>query len=185
MQYSDKFVVPQVENVSEYLKLFSLSRTFCHLFFRKDAEIDHIPELEQISAITGVDIQPIYQMETYQEEEELGYWLGLAEGMDESERQAIFLAAEKNRKELDGNIQLIQKTVGNLITALSCISDIPNRLAPTEVDVLDNSTYFSKFNTDTGDGYLDNNFGQDLRNFKRFLDSAIDAGATIVWFGFG
>jgi hypothetical protein len=58
-------------------------------------------------------------------------------------------------------------------------------LAPTDYDVLDNNNYFSNFNTDKGDGYIGNNFGRDLRNFKQYLEFAREKGATTVFFAYG
>jgi hypothetical protein len=48
-----------------------------------------------------------------------------------------------------------------------------------------NSFYFSDFKIDKGDSYMGNNFGQDLRNFKRFLEFAKENGRTTVWFQYG
>jgi len=42
-----------------------------------------------------------------------------------------------------------------------------------------------KYFIDKGDGYLNNNFGQDLRNFKRFVEFAKKRGATTVYFRYG
>ena len=45
--------------------------------------------------------------------------------------------------------------------------------------------YFSDFNKDKGEGYIGNNFGQDMRNFKRFIDYAIDRNSETIWFEYG
>ncbi|MGH1335865.1 MAG: hypothetical protein ACRBFS_07025 [Aureispira sp.] len=42
-------------------------------------------------------------------------------------------------------------------------------LAPTARDTLGRATYFADFTKDVGKGYIGNNFGQDLRNFQRYL----------------
>jgi hypothetical protein len=48
-----------------------------------------------------------------------------------------------------------------------------------------NEDYFSEFQIDKGDGYIGNNFGRDLRNFKKFLEYAKEKGTTTVWFDYG
>ena len=72
-----------------------------------------------------------------------------------------------------------------MIDKLGVINNLPALLLKTEFDVLNNEIYFSNFNDDPGDGYIGNNFGQDLRNFKRFILYARENGAKTVWFSYG
>ena len=63
-------------------------------------------------------------------------------------------------------------------------------MAPTLLQLLDSQwhtegEYFSDFLLDKGDGYINNNFGQDLRNFRRFLEHAKRHGSTTVFFQYG
>ena len=76
-------------------------------------------------------------------------------------------------------------TISSLIEKLSKIEDLNKLLLPTNRDTLDSDDYFSNFNIDKEDSYIRNNFGQDLRNFKRFLEFAKENGAKTVWFMFG
>ena len=72
-----------------------------------------------------------------------------------------------------------------MIEKLSTVNNLPSLLLPTDFDSLGSEEYFSSFNIDKGEGYIGNNFGQDLRNFKRFLEFAKERGTTTVWFNYG
>jgi len=160
----------------------SLSRTFCYLMCRQ-YEIEEESELDQIGRIAGVDIGYLYEMEKYPDEEELKFILSTAES--EEEKQNIISKAEENKENLKGNIDKAFNLVHNLIDKLNKIANLPGLLNPTDHDTLGNDAYFSDFNVDKGDGYIGNNFGQDLRNFKRFLELAKSKGTTTVWFTYG
>jgi hypothetical protein len=161
---------------------FSLSRTFCYLMCRKDV-IDHEPELDQIGQLTGINIKPLYEMENYLEEEGLEFFISTAES--DEEKQRIISKAEKDKENLKDNIDKILNLVNNLIDKLNSIENLPSLLKPTNHDTLGNDEYFSDFKKDKGVGYIGNNFGQDLRNFKRFLEFAKSKGRTSVWFNYG
>ena len=163
---------------------FSLSREFCNLISRRNVT-EHEAELDQIGKITGTDVSPIYEMEENPDDEgELYYYLDQAE--TEEERQKILAKAEEDSVEkLSGNIDKVLFTIDKLIGKLSTIENLPDRLIQTDFDTLNNAVYFSDFNIDKGKGYIDNNFGQDLRNFKRFLEFAKAQGTKTVWFVYG
>lgn len=161
---------------------YSLSRTFCNFMSRQNV-ISHEPELDQIGKITGVDISSIYEMESYPEEEGLEFFLEMAES--EEEKQKILKKADEDKAKLQGNINKVLKTITELIEKLNSVSNIPELLQPTDFDSLGNEKYFSSFKVDKGEGYIGNNFGQDLRNFKRFLEFAQKRGTTTVWFNYG
>ena len=160
-----------------------LSRIFCNFMCRKES-CPGIPELEQIGEITGVDVKPIYEMES----NDGGDW-----GMDistilslfETEKEKeMYLAQMKQRDEkMQGNIDKVLKTIDALIDKLSQIDNLPQRLNHYGWDSIGYDEYFTEFNTDKGD--LHPNFGQDLRNFKRFLEYAKDKGATTVYLSYG
>ena len=163
---------------NNFFNLHSLSRTFCNLICRK--HMVEIPELNQIGKITNIDIEVIYQMEEYPNEDELEYELEIAE--NESERIEILKTAEYNKSKLNGNLKIVLETISKLIISLGKIEKIQELLNDNEEDTLDNKTYFSDFNQNKGQGYIDNNFGQDLRNFERFLIFAKGKGANTTWF---
>lgn len=173
------------DNYDEYnsrRKYHSLSRTFCNFICRQNV-INHEPELEQIGTITGIDITPIYEMENYPSEESL-YW-DLEGAENENEKSEILKAAEESRKKLRDNIDKISNTINELIDKLNSIDKLPELLVATDFDTLDNEAYFADFGIDKGDGYINNNFGQDLRNFQRFLEFSKAKGARTVWFSYG
>lgn len=160
----------------------SLSREFCNFMSRQHV-VEHEPELNQIGKITGVDISCLCEMETYPGVDEMEYLLETAES--EQEKQKIIAEAEKSKEKLNGNIDKVLFTIKSLIEKLNNIDNLPNLLIETDFDTLNNSEYFSDFTIDKGQGYIDNNFGQDLRNFKRFLEYAKEMGSETIWFVYG
>jgi len=169
---------------NNYFNKHSLSRTFCNLMCRQNV-INGEPELDQIGRITGVDITPIYKMETYGSDnnEELEFFLEVAES--EEEKQKLLSEAIQRKEDLKGNIESIEFTIDALINKLQSIDKLPTLLNDHGHDTLGYNKYFTDFNIDKGEGYIGNNFGQDLRNFQRFLAYAKSEGATTAYFNYG
>jgi hypothetical protein len=159
----------------------NLSRTFCNLMCRKDAIVGE-PELDQISRLVNVDVSPLYDMEKYVLEEDLQSWL---EYEDEEDRPAFIQRVEIDRASLEGNIDLVYHIINTLLIRLERINNLPNLLNDNGDDVLNNKVYFADFNLDKGEGYIGNNFGQDLRNFQSFLEYAKRHNSTTVFFVYG
>ncbi|NRT17173.1 hypothetical protein HNP99_003552 [Flavobacterium sp. 28A] len=176
--YEDVFDKNYHQNDDENFNKHSLSRTFCNFICRKEV-IETEPELDQIGKIVAVDISAIYEMENYVDIEEL------AEYIDEDESEDEIIKAELNNTKLEGNIKKFLNTVSELISKLNEIENLPKLLLNTEFDTLNNDVYFSSFTIDKGKGYIDNNFGQDLRNFKNFLEYCLKKETKTVWFVFG
>jgi hypothetical protein len=166
---------------NDYQNKHNLSRTFCNFMCRKNV-IEHEPELEQIGRITGVDITPLLEMEDYPDEETVGFLLHDAETEDEEQKVMAKVAAD--REKLQGNIDKVSMTINKLIDKLDHVDDLAALLLPTDFYSLEEN-YFTDFKTDKGKGYIGNNFGQDLRNFARFLEYAKNNGAKTVWFQYG
>ncbi|MBO3272352.1 hypothetical protein [Hymenobacter defluvii] len=160
----------------------SLSRTFCNLMSRR-AVVEGEPELEQIGRLTGVDITPLYDMENYPDDNFLRGELEYAE--DDKERKKILQRAEADKAQLDGNLEAVTALIDQLLTKLPQLEDLPSRLNDHGYDTLRNKSYFADFTQNPGDGYIRNNFGQDLRNFRRFLTHAQEHGSTTVYFVYG
>ncbi|MBL1231372.1 MAG: hypothetical protein COA31_001495 [Flavobacteriales bacterium] len=177
--YEKLYLDDYYDEKKDYFNKHSLSRTFCNLMCRQNV-VNHEPELDQIGKITGVDISPIYEMQSYPEEEVLEFYLETAD--TEDEKQNILKKAEEDKAKLQGNIDKVLRSISELIEKLNCIDNLPTLLLPTDFDSLGNEEYFSSFKVDKGEGYIGNNFGQDLRNFKKFLEFAKDREATRVWF---
>lgn len=165
-----------------YFYKHSLSRIFCNFMSRQHV-ISNEPELDQIGRITGVDITPLYDMEKYWDEESIEYQLsGIT---NEKEKVEILERILYNNYKLKGNINIVLTTIDTLIQHLSQIDNLEKKLNDDGEDSLGYDYYFTDFNIDKGDGYIDNNFGQDLRNFKRFLEFAKERGTSTVWFNYG
>jgi hypothetical protein len=158
-----------------------LSRTFCTLMCQH-SDLDDESELDQIGRLVGVDISPLYEMESYVLDAELESEL---EFTDEEDKQALIERVESDRAALVGNIDKVSTVVEVLIVKLSTISNLSALLVPRAHDVLNSKIYFADFLLDKGDGYIGNNFGRDLRNFKRFLTYAKREGSRTVFFNYG
>jgi hypothetical protein len=161
----------------------SLSRQFCN-FMRRWYAGNNEPEFDQIGRITMVNIEPLYAMETYGSEDglELDYQLNKAES--EEENQTIVEQDRVNKQKLEGNIDLVLLTINALVNNLAVLPNLPALLNYNKQYTALYEYYFSDFNIDKGDGYIGNNFGQDLRNFKRFLEFAKSRGTTTVYFSY-
>ena len=159
-----------------------LSREFCNLMCRPGV-IDHTPELDQIGALTNTPIEPFYTMSEYPCEEEEIDMLEFAE--DEEEKERLRYDFVDRKQAVKNNINEIHSLLDQLITKLNQIDELYEQLLKTDFDSLNSKYYFSNFKTDKGKGYIGNNFGQDLRNFKRFVDFAIEKNAKTIWFEFG
>ncbi|WP_299673513.1 hypothetical protein [uncultured Tenacibaculum sp.] len=145
--------------------------------------VEHTPEFDQIGEITNIDISHLYKMTEYPSEDEEMNMIDFAENEEEKERlKANF---EKRKQALNGNINQVKILVKKLIDSLEKIDNLHERLIKTDFDSMNSEYYFSDFNKDKGEGYIRNNFGQDLRNFKRFIDYAIDRNSETIWFEYG
>jgi hypothetical protein len=158
-----------------------LSRNFCNFMTRRGA-IEEEPELDQIGQLTGVDISPLYEMENYTLPEELSSMLEYAD--DEAERQEILARTQAANAALAGNIDRVTATVKGLLMQLATVEDLPSRLRPDKENTLDSTAYFANFSASRMSAY-DNTFGQDLRNFKNFLDYAKGLRSETVFFVYG
>jgi hypothetical protein len=141
------------------------------------------PELDQIGELANVDISPIYEMEKYWDDDSAKHQLSFAN--NQTERDQILKRIQADKDNLKGNINIVLKTIDSLILNLTHIDNLDKRLDNNGEDTLGYEFYFTDFDKDKGEGYIDNNFGQDLRNFKRFLVFAKEYGATTVWFNYG
>jgi hypothetical protein len=164
-----------------YFKAYSLSRDFCHLMCRRDVIIGPT-ELDQIGVLTAIDIEPLFLMNTYTPIDEFEEYSSLldAEELDAERKKVI-----TTNRTLEGNLPLVFETVSQLILKLSQIKHLGEQLSYHEQDRYWIQSYFSNFNANPGNGYIGNNFGQDLRNFKAYLELAENYGEHCVYFTYG
>jgi len=149
---------------------------------RKDI-INGEPELDQIGKLVNVDISCFYKMEKHWDK-----WYvedHLLREKSEAAKTEFLKRVKEDNESIQGNISIVKFTVDNLIEKLTLFQNLEKELHDSGHDTLGNQYYFSNFSTDTGDGYIGNNLGQDLRNFQKFLDFAKKKGATTVWFDYG
>ncbi|WP_316825752.1 hypothetical protein [Pedobacter miscanthi] len=176
------FSLQNLNNHSDYFNQHSLSRTFCNLMSRKNV-INAETELDQISQLTNTNISVLYDMEDYWDEEYTDYRLFAAE--TEKEKQTVFEQMATSKEKLEGNIGIVLETIETLIKKLSHFGNLNGKLNSHGRDTLGYDYYFTDFDIDKGEGYIGNNFGQDLRNFRKFLEYAKANGASTVWFNYG
>ncbi len=176
------FTADYYDEAHDYMNKHNLSRTFCNLICRRNV-VEHLPELDQIGKITGIDISPIYEMEGYPDEEELEFELEFAE--TENQKAEILRNIEIEKEKLKGNLNRVLETVNLLIQNLERQENIYPQLIQTNFDSLNSEYYFSNLKFDTKDRLTPNNLGQDLRNFRRFLEFAKERGSDTVWFNYG
>lgn len=164
------------------LSKIGLSRTFCNLFFRRDI-VEHESELSQIEKLIGVNLDDIIQMTWFTEEDDMSAQLGIYD--TEEEKQEFIDQIQETNNKLQGNLNRVLATLENLIAQLTEIEDLPKKLIKTNRDTLGNDQYFSRFKEDLGDGYIGNNFGQDLRNLVEVIKFVKSIGEKTVYFSFG
>lgn len=165
-----------------YFNKHNLSRRFCNFMCRQHVA-EGEPELYQIGRITGIDITPLYDMEKYWDEDSAEHQLSFA--TSEIEREEIAKRIQSDKDNLKDNIDQVLELLNLLIERLSRIDHLDQKLDDSGEDTLGYDFYFTDFNTEKGESYIGNNFGQDLRNFKRFLEYAKKNGASTVWFNYG
>jgi len=158
---------------------FNLSRQFCYLQFRQDV-VSHETEMRQIAKLTQVDILDIEKMSWYLRDEEMENQLIFYNSKEEKEN--FKEKVKKTNEEVIGNLEKVKNIVNTLIYKLSQIDDLPDKLIKTNSDSMNNKRYFSKFNDNLGDGYIGNNFGQDLRNLLKLIKFAESLGEETIFF---
>jgi hypothetical protein len=169
-------------NEKDFRYKMSLSRGFCNLMCRQHVS-SGTPEFKQIANITGVNINPVLEMEKYIDDEDAD--LLVPPEVTEEARLNMLSKIQADRDSLKNNIDNVFNCVTELLDSLSSISNLNNKLIVHGEDSIGIDYYFSDFNIDKGDGYIGNNFGQDLRNFRRFLEYAKSKEATTVYFNYG
>ena len=159
---------------------YRLGRRFCFLICRKD-HINHLPELDQIGVITGVDISPIHEMDNYYDDED--YIQQVLDDLDaQEEKDERLHNIRKHNRKIEGNIDKVTQTINQLIEKLEEIDDLPRLLLPTNKDTLGIEKYFGNEKIDIRGSCNQNNFKLDLKAFQKFLSFAKENGADTVWF---
>jgi hypothetical protein len=164
------------ETFEEVEELHRLSRAFCNLMCRKN--VVENPELDQIANMFRLDLSPLYAMEEYVGKEDI-------EGISDFVSEEELTRSIQLNQAVEGNIDLIIDLLNQLIKKLEEIPDLHFLMAETDYDTIGITHYFSNFNENPGDGYIGNNFGQDLRNFRTIAEYAKTHGASTIYFDYG
>lgn len=178
----DELIEEELYEIENHFEKYSLSRTFCNFMCRKD-NVRGKAELDRIGEITNIDVRPLYEMEDYPSDENLEFLLfGISNPIEEKE---IIAQLKKDQDDFGQNIDKVHSTLVKLISKLTEKTNLATLLKPKENNLLNHDYYFSDFSQNKGKGYINNNFGQDLRNFKDYIDFVKVRGAKIVWFEYG
>lgn len=159
-----------------------LSRGFCQLMC-KIGGLKGNSDFEQVAKLANVDINPILSMQKYWDEESVND--SIARGKTDEDKKRIANGIKADNDRLSSNIDIVYKTLTHLEDRLSIIDNLEKKIDANGYDPIGIEYYFSDFNIDKGDGYIGNNFGRDLRNFKRFLEYAKSKGTSTVFFHYG
>lgn len=165
-----------------FRKKRKLSRTFCNFMARRHM-VQAPAELDQLGKLVNVDISPIYQMEEYVDEEYMSELLFDIE--DAGKKETLLEKMHLKNELIKGNIDRVLKTVEALINQLSHTDDLEKKLTTHGYDTLGNDVYFSNFNDEQSENDFTDHFGEDMRNFKRFLEYAKSKGTTTIYFNYG
>ncbi len=168
----------EFEQFEELEDQFQLSREFCNLMCRKNVIENGMPELEQISIITGCDITFMYDMENYTPDWEI-------EDLSEFEDEETIEDMKMSNSKIENNINDVHTKLKLLIEKLNDIDDLSSLINKTDYDTIGIDEYFSDFKKDKGDGYIGNNFGQDLRNFLKFIEYTKSNSSKTIFFQYG
>jgi hypothetical protein len=161
----------------------SLSRPFCWLICRQEIVYDVPSEIDQICNLAGVPPALFSDLQKYPYEEAEDLMMSIfANDLSEAE---IKQQAARDRELYGNNIDTVAAHINTLIHRCSAIGSITPLLVFSKAEPLDWGDYFDNFNTDPGDGYIGNNFGQDMRNFQHFVSDAKAFGSKTVFFRFG
>jgi hypothetical protein len=159
-----------------------LSRLFCNLMFRRDVSAVE-SELDQIGAITGLDISPFYGMLAYTTDSNVIDLLSFAE--TDEEKQRVFQQIEDGKAAARGNLPQVLTLIDSLLVRLALIEDLPARLDHGGWDTLNSAYYFDPSGGTVDGNYPRHNFMQDLRDFKLFLEDMREKGLKTVYFSIG
>ncbi|GGF16592.1 hypothetical protein [Flavobacterium limi] len=174
------YLLDEFEKIQEEV---NLSRTFCNFMCRREVVEDCRPELDQIGELTGADITFLYNMQEYTEEWEIDEMLEFED--DEDEKKRLKQSMLKKNTEVENNIEEVKLKLSLLIEKLGQIENLEQKLDKTNYDTLGIKKYFSNFNNNPGDGYIDNNLGQDLRNLYSLLNFGLKNGSKTIFFNYG
>lgn len=101
----------------------SINRTFCNFMCRQHVAPGE-PELDQIGRITNLDISPLYKMEKYQDENDLGLQYLLEVAKTEEEKLHILEQAKASREKLSNNIDTVLALVNALLQQPASINNL-------------------------------------------------------------
>ncbi|ASS49110.1 MAG: hypothetical protein A3D31_04730 [Candidatus Fluviicola riflensis] len=152
------------ELIKDDLQLFvkwELSNMFCDLMLRRDLVFE-MAELDQIGQITGINVEPLYDMTFYwdktAEAEHLSY---CATESDKAKQLAII---QTSNEKLIHNIDRVHETVISLENALNAIENLEEQIVDSNDGFFNDLRYFAK----TNDGYSDTIYS-DIKKMSEFL----------------
>lgn len=159
----------------------SLSRSFCRLLTDSYNLQKEDLELIKIGKICGIDTSIFFKMLESPGE----FDFRIPSVKSEEEREHLLKEIQLAKQKLANNFGIVQQTLLSLIEKLEEIPNLSTLLQEPQNEQSGITSYFDDFHANPGDGYIGNNFGQDLRNFKYYLELATKYNASSVWFDLG
>lgn len=166
------------ELINDGLNLFldwELSNLFGDLLLRRELVRD-LAELDQISKIVNVDVEPIYAMSFYWDKEEEKEHLSRFNNQEDLEKQRIII--QTNNIRLLMNRDLVYDTIIRLENELLKVDDLEYLILNSNDGFFNNNRYFSK------NGKSFDNLLGDVKKMKEFLEFIKSLDGDTVYFKF-
>ncbi len=166
------------ELINDGLNLFvkwELSDQFSDLLLRREI-IQELAELDQISKIVSVDVQPIYAMSFYWDKDEEKEHLSRFNNVEDLEKQRMTI--QTNNNSLLKNIDSVYETIIQLENELSKVDQLEYLIINSNDGFFNNNQYFSK-NSKSFD-----NLFSDIKKMKEFIEFVKSLDGDTIYFKF-
>ncbi len=167
------------ELIDDGLNLFvswELSDMFSDLLLSREIATGSEPgELDQVAALLNVDLEPLYKMSNYWDQE-VEHLSRLANEADKTKQLEII---QKNNDQLIGNIETVHETIRMLEAGILGTDDLKALITKSNADFYNNNRYFSKENKPYQNSLL-----MDIIKIKEFIEFVKPLDADTVYFKF-
>lgn len=166
------------ELISDGLNLFvkwELSDLFGDLLLRREL-VQELAELDQISKIVNVNVEPIYAMSFYWDKDEEKEHLSRFNKEEDLEKQRMTI--QTNNNSLLKNIDAVYETIIQLENELSKVDQLEYLIINSNDGFFNNNLYFSK-NSKSFD-----NLYSDIKKIKEFIEFVKPLDGDTTYFKF-
>lgn len=161
---------------------YRLSRQFCWLMTDLQTSINS--EFLQLGDFTNTDINPLINMCEYPPEVPPDRYRFLYGKPNEGE-QEVLARVDSMKQSSQQPIDIVELLVHKLLLGLVTQSDFYDKITYSNQNKYWLKSYFKDIEDDTpSTNFMDNNLGQDLRNFLNTIEYIRDKKGTQVFFRF-